>query len=105
VERWLELWRAGEKPEPNDLIDELDEQSQAHLARLSLLDVRFSDEERAALDALTHFLYLPRLERKLSSLEEEMAKLEGSGSPELRRLEAEYQELARKRLALLRRRS
>ncbi|RLE29666.1 DNA primase [Candidatus Acetothermia bacterium] len=105
VEKWLEFWRAGETPTPHNLAAELDEEAQGHLARLALLDVRFSDEERAILDALTKFLYLPRLERKLSSLAEEMARLEGSGSPKLRQLEAEYQQLARERLALLRRRA
>ena len=106
VERWLELWRAGSSPDPQALAGELDLNSQGHLARLSLLDLRFTDEARAARDALTHFLYLPRIERRLSTLKEEMARAEGQGDGTLlRQLEAEYQELCRRRLALLRRRS
>ena len=106
VERWLELWRAGSSPDPQALAGELDLNSQGHLARLSLLDLRFTDEARAARDALTHFLYLPRIDRRLSTLKEEMARAEGQGDGTLlRQLEAEYQELCRRRLALLRRRS
>jgi len=106
VERWLELWRAGSSPDAQVLAGELDPDSQGHLARLSLLDLQFTDEARAARDALTHFLYLPRIDRRLSALKEEMARAEGQGDGALlRRLEAEYQQLCRRRLALLRRRS
>jgi len=105
VERWLELWRAGEAPTAEELASELDPESQAHLARLSLLEVKFTDEARAASDALVHFLYLPRLERRLAELQEEITRAEAQGGEaELRQLEAEYQELCRRRLKLLGRR-
>ena len=105
VERWLELWRAGEAPTPQALVSELDPDSQRHFARLSLLEVRFSDEARAMHDALVRFLYLPQLERRLAGLAEKIRELEGKDGEELRRLEAEYQQLARRRLALMRRRT
>lgn len=104
VERWLELWRAGKTPTPQALLSELDSDSQRYLARLSLLEVRFSDEARAIHDALVRFLYLPQLERRLAALAGKIRELEAEGDgEELRRLEAEYQQLARRRLALMRR--
>lgn len=106
VERWLDLWRAGSAPDAQTLAGQLDGDSQAHLARLSLLDLKLADEGRAVDDALTRFLYLPRIERRLARLREGMARAEQLGdTAALRRLEAEYQGLARKRLTLLRRRS
>lgn len=106
VERWLELRRGGERPTIQELVTGLDEVSQGVISRLSLLEVSLADEARAITDALNRFLYLPRLERRMAELKQEMDRLEREGDGEgLRRLEAEFQEVARERLALLRRRT
>ncbi|HEC63338.1 MAG TPA: hypothetical protein ENI38_03010 [Candidatus Acetothermia bacterium] len=105
MERWLEAWRMGGAPSPDELASELDPESQSALAQIALLDIQFKDERRAVTDALNQFLYLPRLERRLVALRQKLEELRPGEDPEqLWELEAEFQRLCRERLALLRRR-
>ncbi|MGC9529586.1 MAG: DNA primase [Candidatus Bipolaricaulaceae bacterium] len=105
VDRWLKLWRAGGPSTPDAVAQDLDPQSQAQVARLALLDVQFSDRERAREDAVVRCLYLPKLERQLAEVKGRLARAEADGDgPALRKLHAEYQTLCRRRLELLRRR-
>ncbi len=99
VERWLELWRAGDKPTVEDLTSELEPEAASRAARFALLDVHLRDEQRAVQDALNRFLHLPRLQRRIVELSAAIADAEAVGRrEEVAELSREYQELCRKRL-------
>jgi DNA primase len=98
---WLE--RGGEgKAEPHSLSSELDLEDQARLSRILLWDISFSDEERALEDAWQKFFVIPRLERRIRVLKEEMERAEKKGEKEhLEELVREYVNLCRCRAKVL----
>lgn len=102
VRVWLERWRAGLSVEPRHLASELGPEDQARLSRIVLWDITFTDEGKALDEAWRRFFVLPRIERRLRELREEMAAAERGGNGErLRALTEEYLDLCRGRARLL----
>ncbi len=102
VERWLELWRAGDAPTARDLAGELEPEAASRAARTALLDVNLRDETRAVQDTLNRFVYLPRLERRIEELSAAIAEAEAAGRREtLGELSRQYQDLCRQRLRVV----
>ncbi|NOX45119.1 MAG: DNA primase [Caldiserica bacterium] len=98
---WLE--RCGEgKAEPHSISSELDLEEQARLSRILLWDINFSDEGRALEEAWQKFFVIPRLERRIRALREEMERAEKAGEKEqLEELVREYVDLCRSRAKVL----
>jgi hypothetical protein len=72
------------------------------LSRILLWDISFSDEERALEDAWQKFFVIPRLERRIRVLKEEMERAEKKGEKEhLEELVREYVNLCRCRAKVL----
>lgn len=102
VERWLKLHSEGKTPEVSELVSGLDPDSAAWVAKIALLPVSFCDEQRAVEDVLRRFVYFPRLEATLRELRERIDRAAAAGDEaEVARLSTEYQELCRRRVALL----
>ncbi|MCR4391831.1 MAG: DNA primase [Candidatus Acetothermia bacterium] len=105
VEKWWELRRVGGTPTAAGLAGELDPEHVGHLTRLALLELSFSDEDRAMEDALVRFVYLPRLSRRMDEVRARLKAAEAAGDgEEVRRLNMQFQTLCQERLRLLRRR-
>ncbi len=99
VDRWLELWRAGDTPTVEDLTGELEPEAVSRAVRSALLDVQLRDEHRAVQDAVNRFVHLPKLERRIEELGAAIADAEAAGRrEEVAELSREYQELCRQRL-------
>ncbi len=98
---WLE--RCGEgKAEPHVFSSELDLEDQARLSRILLWDINFSDEGRALEEAWQKFFVIPRLERRIRALKEEMERAEKEGErAHLEELVREYVDLCRSRAKVL----
>jgi DNA primase len=102
VQRWLKLHSEGKTPEASALISGLDPSAAAQVAKIALLPVSFCDEQRAVEDVLRRFIYFPRLEAALRELRERIDRAAAAGDgAEVARLSTEYQELCRRRVALL----
>lgn len=103
VERWLEKYTQDrEPPQPDLLTAELEPEIQARLSRVLLWDINFSDEKKALEEAWRKFIILPRLERRIAALREELEEAEKRGVKEsLERLQREYVELCRSRAQVL----
>ncbi|MGY4707320.1 DNA primase [Candidatus Bipolaricaulota sp. J31] len=103
--RIVGLWlaRSGEgKAEPHSISSELDLEDQARLSRILLWEINFSDEERALEEAWQKFFVIPRLERRIRALREEMEKAEKRGEKaHLEQLVREYVDLCRSRAKVL----
>ncbi len=105
VARWWEGWKGGRPPTWTELGGQLEPQQAAALARLTLLDLEFSNEEKAVADAVQRFLVLPRLTRRLEELRRQVKEAERAGRKEdVLRLNAELQRICRERARLAHRR-
>jgi len=105
VAKWVELWHGGRRPTAEDLAGALAPEQASPLTRLALLEVPFSDAAQAVEDAVTRFLYLPRVNRRLDGAQKRLALAEESGdADQVQRLNAELQSLCQERIRLLRRR-
>lgn len=103
VEKWGELRRQGRPPAAGELVSELPPEAAALASRLALVEL--GEAEEAFEEALTRFVRLPRLAERMQEVKEALREAEARGAgEEARRLDQEYQDLCRKRLALLRRR-
>jgi len=105
VAKWVELWHAGKRPTADELAVDLPPDQVSPLSRLALLEVPFSDEDQAVDDAVTRFLYLPRVNRRMQGVQVRLAEAEVAGSAdEMQRLNSELQALCQERIRLLQRR-
>lgn len=105
VAKWVELWQGGKRPAADELASVLTPDQVSPLTRLALLEVPFSDAAQAVDDAVTRFLYLPRVNRRLDRAQKRLAEAEAVGDAEqMQRLNAELQALCQERIRLLRRR-
>ncbi len=105
VEKWVEMWQRGRRPTAEELAGALPPDQASALTRLALLDVPFSDTAQAVEDAVTRFLYLPRLSRRMEGVRKRLAQAEEAGDrTEVERLNSELQALCQERIRLLRRR-
>ncbi|MEW6216195.1 MAG: toprim domain-containing protein, partial [Candidatus Bipolaricaulota bacterium] len=105
VAKWVELWQGGKRPAADELASVLTPDQVSPLTRLALLEVPFSDAAQAVDDAVTRFLYLPRVNRRLDRAQKRLAEAEAVGDAEqVQRLNAELQALCQERIRLLRRR-
>lgn len=105
VAKWLELWHEGQRPTAAALAADLSPEQVDILTRVALLEVPFSDEAQAVEDAVTRFLYLPRVNRKLSETRRQLAAAEAAGDTgRVQALNSELQALCQERMRILRRR-
>ena len=105
VRRWAEQWAEGSHPDGAFLVSSLSPQAASRVSRLLLLDLKLVNETQALEEALTRFLYLPRLTERMEEVKLAVQDAEKRGDNEaVRRLTLEFQKLCRERLELLRRR-
>ncbi len=100
---WLERAGRGEVPEPASISPELPPEDQAVISRLVLNEISFADEAKALEEAWRKFFVIPKLERRMRELKEEIRRCEELGDRDrVEKLMGEYMDLCRSRAKVLR---